>query len=108
MDDLETHRPPPDLAEAPQSRSSRQRVALRIREVEKSQREKSGAVGDLAEQGPLPTEHDLRELHFPFYCDPRAGNQRAEGDDLSAIFVTERQDEQQVLHLIDTQPLQLF
>ncbi len=108
VDDLDPQRPAPDLAEASQPRAAGQRLLLSAREMEEPQREKSGPVGNPAEQLPLAAEHHLRELHFAFDRDARARNQRADRNDLRAIFVTQRQDEQQVLHLIDAQPLQLF
>jgi hypothetical protein len=64
--------------------------------MEKPQRQHPRAIGDAAQQLATAAVGDLRELDFPFDRGARAGKQRADGRDLRAVFVAQRQQEQQI------------
>ena len=64
--------------------------------MEKAQCQHPRAIGDAAQQLAAATVGDLRELDFPFDRGARAGEQRADKRDLRAVFVAQRQQEQEI------------
>ena len=85
------------FAEAADARAARQTLLLLRREVEKSQRQKAGTVGDLAQHLPPAAKDDLRQQHFALHRRALPGAQLAQRHHARAIFVTQRQQKQQIL-----------
>ena len=109
MHDLESERAAAHFAEAAHPRAAREPGLLRAREIEEAQRQRAGAVGDAAQQlAPAPVR-DFGELDLAFdHGAHRRGAARRWSHDLRAVFVAQRQHEQQVLHLRDAELLRAF
>ena len=72
MNDLQPERTAAHFAEAAHARAAREPGLLRAREIEEAQRQRSGAVGDAAQQlAPAPVR-DLGELDLAFDHRPHA------------------------------------
>ncbi len=96
MHDLEADRAAADFAEAAQARAPGKLLLLRAAEMEKTQRQESGAVGQAHEQRASPPEHDFREFDLAFDRGARARDERADRQDARAVLVTVGQQEQEV------------
>jgi hypothetical protein len=103
VDDLESKRAAPDLTEATDAGATSQICLLRTGEIEETKCERPGAVSDAAQQLPPPPIRNFGELDFTLHDHPRAVAHAADVGDLSAVFVTRWQHEQQVLYLRDAE-----
>ena len=78
--------------------TSREAVFHRRVKVEKAHGEDAGAVADLAGQHPPAAEGDIAVEHFAFHGGINPGKQLGYRVKMGAIFVTQRQVQQQVLN----------
>src|SRR5438309_5815826 len=106
MHDLQTLRSAPRLAEAPDANPARQAVLLLGGEMEKTQGEKTGSVGDPAQHLASAAERDFREQDLSLDRGALAREQFAQWDQARAILIARRQQEQQVLNRLDAQRTQ--
>ncbi len=67
-------------------------------EVEKAHGENAGAITDLTGHHPASAEGDIAVQHFAFYGGINARQQFANRVQVRAVFVTQREVEQKVLH----------
>ncbi len=108
MHDLGPAGPAANLAEAAQARAARQSLLLRAGEVKEAQRQRAGAIADPAQQLAAAAKRDFAELHLAFDDRALADSQRADRHDARAVFVAQRQQEQQILHCRDAELRQLL
>ena len=101
MHHLEAERAAAHLAEAAQPRAAREPLLLAGREVEEPQRQHPRAVGDAREELAAAAVGDLGELDLALDRGTRSALERADGGELRAILVTQRQHEQQIRHAPD-------
>ena len=106
MHHFKTQRSAANLAKAAYARTACQALLLREREIEEAQREKAGAIADARNQLTAFAVGDLGEIHLAFDRGARTGGERAEGRNLGAILVAQRQDKEQILHLRDAEARQ--
>src|SRR5579872_1793261 len=99
MDDLQAHRSAADLPEATDARTTRKAVLLRRGEVEESQRQEAGAIGDPAQELTPAAKSNLGELNLTLHHRALSRLQVADLLDARAIFISQRQHEEQVLNL---------
>ena len=78
--------------------TSREAVFHRRVKVEKAHGEDAGAVADLAGHHPPAAEGDIAVEHFAFHGGINPGKQLGYRVKMGAIFVTQRQVQQQVLN----------
>src|SRR6185369_5797850 len=104
MHDLRTARSATDFTEATQSRAARETLLLRAGEMKEAQRQRAGAIADPAQQLATAAKCDFAQQHLAFDDCALTDAQRADRHDARAVFVTQRQQEQQVLHGRDVEP----
>jgi hypothetical protein len=98
MHNLKTARTATRFAIAAYLRATRQAVLLLCAEMKEPECEAACAIGNAAQQLSPSTKHHVRELHFALYDCAFTIVQRADWEDAGSIFVTQRQQEQHVLH----------
>jgi hypothetical protein len=85
------------LAEAAHARAARQTLLLLGGEVEKTQRQESRTIRNLAQHLAASAECHLGEQHFAFDGGALPGPKLAQRHHAGAIFIAQGQQEQQVL-----------
>src|SRR3954470_4606932 len=108
MNDLQSERAPPDLAETADASAPLQPVLLGGGKVKETKRQEPGTIGNPAQHLATAPERDFSELDLTFDDRAGSGDQRANQLNMGAIFVAQWQDEQQVLNLGNTNARQLF
>ena len=81
---------------------------LLAREIEEAKRQMATSITDADEQVASPAVSDLRQQHFAGHQAARAGDECTNPDELRAVLVPERQQEQQVLDDVQAKLLELF
>ncbi len=105
---LQAERSAANLTETVDPHAANEPILLRGREIEEPQSQKSGAVRNPAQQlAPLPVRY-FGELNLSFHGGTYAGKQSANLPYARAVFIAQRQDKQEILHLGDTEALQLL
>ena len=107
MHDLESQRAAPYLAVAAQPRAARQAFALGVRKIKESQRQRPGSIGQPHQQRTAAPEYDLGQQHLAFDHGAHAGLQCADRHHAGSVLVAQRQHEQDVLRLLDTEAREL-
>src|SRR4051812_18521596 len=108
MNDLQSERAPADLAETADASAPLQPVLLGGGKVEETKCQEPGTIGNPAQHLATAPERDFSELNLAFDDGAGPGDQRANQLDMGAVFVAQRQDEQQVLDLGNTDARELF
>ena len=104
MHDFEPERTTAHFAVATQASAARQAGALRVREMEEPERERTGAVADAHHELSPPPKHDFRQHHFAFDDHARAGLQGANRHDARAVLIPIGQHEEQVALRVHAEP----
>jgi hypothetical protein len=104
MNHLESRGTAAHLAEAAQLRAAREEILLMARKMKKAQRQSARAVCQAAQQRTASPKRHFGELDPPFDERALAGLERPELLNLSAIFITERQQAEQIGDGFDAEP----
>ncbi len=83
--------------------AARETLLLLRGEIEKPQSEKAGTVGNLAQHLTPSAKYDFRQQHLAFHRRALPGAQLSQRNHLRAVFVTQRQQKQQILSGVHTQ-----
>src|SRR3954470_23263374 len=108
MNDLQSERAPPDLAETADAGAPLQPVLLGGGKVEETKCQEARTIGNPAQHLATAPERDFSELDLTFDNGPGSRGQRADQLNMGAIFVAQWQYEEQVLNLGNTDARQLF
>ena len=108
MHDLEAAGAEAGFTEAAQPLAAHELRLLRAGEMKEAQRDETRAVGNAHQQRAAPPEHDFRQLDLAFDDGTVAVAQRADRDHARAVFVTQRQVKQHVLHRVQAELRQQF